>query len=600
MTTNETKFRSSKNTPLLQGKLFQALGQRAMTKTGDDILKGSFDSSTLDDGTRAFLDEVKIPSSVLSVPPVPAYISPSDHKEYWNRAKESTQSSMSQMDFSFYKTVVQDEELNEVTSKFIDIPFRSGYTPNRWKRSLNVHIMKKETDFRPEKQRTIHLIEASFSEGAKIIFSRRMMHNARLRKVIPEDQYARKGGKSIEAVLQKVLFYDYLRATRKPGVVVANDMASCYDRMVHSATSLALRSLGAPSPSVECMSGVIQNMQHYIRTAYGDSDVFYGGDPSHPLQGGGQGNPAAPPMWTALTIVFLRILNQMSPGVSILSPLSLLTVLFTAVYYVDNCDLFIMGDSALEDPSVTCMKMQRLLWKWCSILWVTGGVLRPDKCWWCLITFGWKNGKWYYIDKNSIPFTITAYNADKTLEAIRRSDPNTAELTLGVWCAPDGSWDKTFEVLKDKSVIWAECMRTSFLTQYESLLAICTTIGKTWHYPLGVTGLNKDQCKKIMTPAYKVILPKIGPSEKIPLEIRYAATTLFGLGLPEIYSQQGIEHVKHFLSHMNSGSKIGYTLAALLEHINIEIGCDTNIFHISFNKWGFLLHECCDAYVHIV
>ena len=95
---------------------------------------------------------------------------------------------------------------------------------------------------------------------------------------------------------------------------MANDMHSCYDRIMHSASSLALRSLGAPSAAMECMSSSIQTMRHYIRTAYGDSEKFYGGDVHNPLQGGGQGNPAAPPMWTALTIVFLRILNSLVPG----------------------------------------------------------------------------------------------------------------------------------------------------------------------------------------------------------------------------------------------------------------------------------------------
>ena len=283
METNEKKFRSAENTPLLHGQLFQDLGQRAMTYSGDLILKGEYDVSDKDEGVREFLTEVKIPTPILESSPIQAHISPQDHKQYWERAREATQSSISGMDFSFYKSVVQDEELNAITSTFIDIPFRSGYTPNRWRRSLNVHIMKEDNNFKPEKQRTIHLIEASFSEGAKIIFSKRMMENARLKKVIPQDQYARKGGKAIEAVLHKVLFYDFLRSTRFTGIIVANDMHSCYDRMVHSATSLALRSLGAPSPAVECMSGVIQSMEHFVRTAYGDSSRCYGGDKNNPL-----------------------------------------------------------------------------------------------------------------------------------------------------------------------------------------------------------------------------------------------------------------------------------------------------------------------------
>ena len=84
--------------------------------------------------------------------------------------------------------------------------------------------MEEENNYKPEEQRTTHLLEANFSEGAKLIFSRRMLDNARKYFQIPEEQYARKGGKSIDAVLQKVLVYDYLRMTRSSGVCFSSDL----------------------------------------------------------------------------------------------------------------------------------------------------------------------------------------------------------------------------------------------------------------------------------------------------------------------------------------------------------------------------------------
>jgi hypothetical protein len=37
-------------------------------------------------------------------------------------------------------------------------------------------------------------------------------------------------------------------------------------------------------------------MKHYIQTAHGDSDEYYTGTTTRPLQGGGEGNRAAGPM----------------------------------------------------------------------------------------------------------------------------------------------------------------------------------------------------------------------------------------------------------------------------------------------------------------
>ena len=89
---------------------------------------------------------------------------------------------------------------------------------------LMLHFRKKEGCFDPKKQRTIHLLEADFSEGCKIIFSRRMMHNARINNQIPEEQYARKGGKSNDEALHNVLTLDNMRLLRRPGVGFSSDL----------------------------------------------------------------------------------------------------------------------------------------------------------------------------------------------------------------------------------------------------------------------------------------------------------------------------------------------------------------------------------------
>lgn len=179
--------------------------------------------------------------------------------------------------------------------------------------------MKEEGNHKPERQRTIHLLEANFAEGCRFIFSKRMMTNAKDKGLIPETQYARKGGKAIDGALQKTLTLDYLRMTRTPGVGFANDLMDCCDRVVHSVVALAMRRLGVNTTAIQCLLNTLQNMKNYIRTAYGDSDNFYSSDPGRPLQGGGQGNPAAAPMWTAISIVITSVLAQQEPGVKIIS-----------------------------------------------------------------------------------------------------------------------------------------------------------------------------------------------------------------------------------------------------------------------------------------
>ena len=89
------------------GHLFDRLGYRALNECGDNILKGEEDVSLEEEGVRDFLEHVAIPEEILQSGTVNSIITENDHREYWKKERESTQSSMSRMDFSFYKTVTR-------------------------------------------------------------------------------------------------------------------------------------------------------------------------------------------------------------------------------------------------------------------------------------------------------------------------------------------------------------------------------------------------------------------------------------------------------------------------------------------------------------
>lgn len=100
-----------------------------------------------------------------------------------------------------------DDNLAKFTTHLIYIPFTAGYSTWRAKGDLNVSLLKKPGCYDPEKQRTIHLLDVDFSEGCKRISSHRMMMNDRLQSQIPEEQYYRKGVKSVNAALITCVYF---------------------------------------------------------------------------------------------------------------------------------------------------------------------------------------------------------------------------------------------------------------------------------------------------------------------------------------------------------------------------------------------------------
>ena len=378
-----------------------------------------------------------------------------------------------------------------------------------------------------------------------------------------------------------------MRLSRTCGISVANDLNSCYDRMVHTGTSLALRRMGAPKSAVQCMSKCIQYMRHYIRTAYGDSTSYYGGNESDPLQGGGQGNPAAPPMWIALTVTLITLMNNLTPGVLILTPISLVIAFLTVIMYVDDSTIFILGQTN-ELPHAVIGRSQQYIYAWCKYLWVTGGALRPEKCWYTLVNFQWVDGFWsYQNDLSSYP-KLHAINSAQVSQPIRQLKISEGARILGVRIAADGNneMEKEYQIQCTKE--WAENIKQGYLTRYDAILAVKTTISKTWAYPLSATTFSFQDAVDIMTPAYQAALPKIGCNRHLPLVYRYGPVAMQGLGLPHIYTLQGTAHIQVLLSNLKRSDRISTLLVAEMEYLAMEIGNTRNIFSLPFKPWNIL------------
>ena len=91
------------------------------------------------------------------------------------------------------------------------------------------------------------------------------------------------------------------------------------------------------------MFSVIQKMTHIIRTAYGDSELTYGGDTHEGWklfpQGILRGNTAEPDIWTAFSSVVFEVLHKREFGCKITTAISKQLYIMVGFAYVDDFDL---------------------------------------------------------------------------------------------------------------------------------------------------------------------------------------------------------------------------------------------------------------------
>lgn len=104
--------------------------------------------------------------------------------------------------------------------------------------------------------------------------------------VIPPEQFdGLKHNSAMEGALPHALLFDIIRLKRTTAAVSSFDTNNCYDCIVHSFASLSMQACRIPMGVVVTMSLVIQAMEFFLRTAYGDSDCSYCGDWRRSFQG---------------------------------------------------------------------------------------------------------------------------------------------------------------------------------------------------------------------------------------------------------------------------------------------------------------------------
>jgi len=71
------------------------------------------------------------------------------------------------------------------------------------------------------------------------------------------------------------------------------------------------------------MFSTIQQLQHFIQTIHGDSEIsFSSGTSAHPIQGVGQGNGAGPQIWAVVSSPIFDMVRLHRLGATFLSSVS--------------------------------------------------------------------------------------------------------------------------------------------------------------------------------------------------------------------------------------------------------------------------------------
>ena len=135
---------------------------------------------------------------------------------------------------------------------------------------------------------------------------------------------------------------------------------------------------------------------------------------------------------------------------------------------------------------------------WDELMEVNGAAIAPDKCWWYLVDFVWKGGKWEYHNAGRDK-ELRVRDKDNKVRNLEYSLASEAREMVGVHLAPDGNEKAQLQVLRAKSSKWAQQMRSSPLDGRVIWTALNQTIIKGLEYPLAATTLTESQLDTVMS-----------------------------------------------------------------------------------------------------
>ena len=213
---------------------------------------------------------------------------------YWRKARERTSCLPGALSFATLKAGSQDDTIAEFECVITRIPIFKGYTPHRWKKCMDVMITKKAGLTQVDSLCTIVLFQPDCNYAFKFLGREMMAYTEKTGTLAPEQFGSRKNHRSIDQAVNKVLTNDNLRQAKYLGAICSNNAKSCYDLIVHPSAILAMYREGVPESATLCMFQTLQEAQHYVCMAYGDSDNFFGGYDIINMHGIGQGNGSGP------------------------------------------------------------------------------------------------------------------------------------------------------------------------------------------------------------------------------------------------------------------------------------------------------------------
>lgn len=142
------------------------------------------------------------------------------------------------------------------------------YTYNRWKKIVNIMILKELNNYKIHRLRVIHIYEHDYNLVLGIKW-RELIHTCCCNNLLNKFQYGGVPGRdAIFRTIIEELQYKITRASKRPLIHMDYGATACYDRIIPAFSSLASQSFGQHKNIVHFNASNLHSSQYLLHTPW--------------------------------------------------------------------------------------------------------------------------------------------------------------------------------------------------------------------------------------------------------------------------------------------------------------------------------------------
>jgi hypothetical protein len=241
---------------------------------------------------------------------------------------------------------------------------------------------------------------------------------------------------------------------------------------------------------------------------------------------------------------------------------------------VDDTTTLLIQKLAMLPYILLLLQQDAQLWE--KLLYTTGGKLEIPKC--VFTIFRWeydKLGRPYLSPSNKQQLHVKSSETGEIM-LVPQIEPNESYKYVGVQLSLDGNMTSQTETLIQKCNKLNGALAQIYMSARDTKQGFTTVFVPSIRYVRPTSSISQTTLQKIQSPTINTVLAKLGYNRHMPHAVVFAPTTLGGIGLLDLYTEQGCSKVIIIISHIRSKSPLYLPLLELFETYQLLAGITTS------------------------